>query len=79
MAQGFKNKFSHKNVKVHFVGAWYVNFFFIPLLDPFRLIPYSYKGHHRVLALHLNQENGHLEVDKRNRKVNLFLQSEFIK
>ena len=35
MADRFKNAFSHKDVKVHFVGAWYVIFVisvWIPLL-----------------------------------------------
>jgi len=27
MAERFKRAFSHKNVKVHFVGAWYVIFY----------------------------------------------------
>jgi hypothetical protein len=29
MAERFKHAFSNKNVKVHFVGAWYVLFAFL--------------------------------------------------
>lgn len=35
MAARFKSAFSHKDVKVHFVGAWYVH---IDLLNTFMLI-----------------------------------------